>query len=511
MYGVTRKSNLSHPDLHTTRLQAAPLPRYINKITGLSGASDLGVFNSDLDTLACSLLERMYFCKVGNDYVPAPDVDKLLFFCRLAHFRAALLKHQRRITPLSLEEVVETYTGRKRTLYENALVKLRKFGLRRSDAHSMSFVKVEKCKTTGAPRCIQPRKPTYNLVLGQYIKPLEHRLYRWIAKVYGDGPTVMKGYDVCQVARIMRGKWKSFSRPVAIGLDATKFDMHVSPSALDWEHDLYRTIFCNYPEIKQLLSWQFNNVGRGYTPDGKLKYKVKGKRFSGDMNTALGNCLIMCGLIYAYSMDRGVPVKLVNNGDDCVVFMEIENMDRFMIGLPAWFLEMGFRMTVEEPVYDFQRIEFCQSRPIRGGNGWTMVRNIRRSLEKDTLSCIRIDEEGACRKWMSAVGECGLALTAGVPIMQSFYEAYLRNGSGGWEAMARSQHMASGMRMNRGVLPSRHMKVSPEARLDVYIAWGITPEEQIAAEDFFDRWTYDHVPVDITDIPPVIDVLCSTW
>ncbi len=453
----------------------------------------------------------MYFCKVGKEFVPAPAVDQPHVFRTLRLFKQALLKNSRRVFPLSLEEVVATYKGRKRSIYSNALLKLQLYGLKPSDAHSMSFVKVEKCKLTGAPRCIQPRKPAYNLSLGQYIKPLEHRIYRWIAKVFGDGPTVMKGYDVCKVARIMRGKWDSFYHPVALGLDATKFDMHVSAAMLRWEHSVYKDVFRNPKDLAYMLRMQVDNFGRGYTPDGKLKYRVTGKRFSGDMNTALGNCLIMCAMIWELARSKGIHVKLVNNGDDCVVFMEQEDLEAFMQGLPEYFLGLGFRMTIEEPVFEFQRIEFCQSRPIRGAHGWTMVRNIRRSLEKDTMCCLDISKEKACRKWLSAVGECGLALCSGVPIMQSFYGAYLRNGGSGYEAMAASQQMASGMRYSRGQLVSKASDISSQARYDVYRAWGITPDEQMCLERYFDSWVYEHAPSDIIDVPNLIDVVCTTW
>ena len=70
-----------------------------------------------------------------------------------------------------------------------------------------------------------------------------------------------------------------------------KFDMHVSPAALAWEHSIYTSIFPRDKFLKKLLRWQMNNRGAGYCGDGSLKYSVTGKRFSGDMNTGLGNCL----------------------------------------------------------------------------------------------------------------------------------------------------------------------------------------------------------------------------
>jgi hypothetical protein len=51
-------------------------------------------------------------------------------------------------------------------------------------------------------------------------------------------------------------------------------------------------------ELAELLKWQLQNKGFARTIDGLIKYSVEGCRMSGDMNTALGNCTIMCALVY---------------------------------------------------------------------------------------------------------------------------------------------------------------------------------------------------------------------
>lgn len=335
--GISQRSTLSDSRLTVTRHAKEPAkPRRLFSIKELSPNLDLGVNNADISTLECALLTRMYYCKVGEDFVTPPPVDKDLFAGRVSEFKRLLLQRTRRTTRFTLQETVETYTGRRRTIYENALKKLTQIGLSRRDAMSIAFVKMELVNPEKAPRCIQPRDPAYNLELGSYIKAIEHRIYDGIRRVFGDGPTVMKGYNVSEIGSIARGKWRSFSDPVAIGLDATKFDMHVSPEALAWEHSVYEELFDHDPHLKMLLSWQMHNKGAGYCADGKLKYTVEGKRFSGDMNTGLGNCLLMCAMIYAYAKSRGVDIKLLNNGDDCVVMMERKDMTAFNRGLDLW-------------------------------------------------------------------------------------------------------------------------------------------------------------------------------
>lgn len=508
--GVSHSTMLSEPRLHVNRhAKEAVKPRRLYSITELSGNRDLGVNNSDIATSECALLKRMYFCEVDGNFVAPPEVDIGLFTERMSEFKEALLGSMRDVTKLSLHEVVETYVGRRRTIYENALSHLTQIGLSRDDARSIMFVKMELANPSKAPRPIQPRKPVYNLCLGRYIKAVEHPIYDAIRRVFGDGATVMKGFNVEEIGSIVRGKWRSFANPVAVGLDATKFDMHVSPAALGWEHGVYRSLFPGDRNLKRLLRWQMFNKGAGYCADGKLKYSVKGKRFSGDMNTGLGNCLIMCGMVWAYAKSRGVHVKLLNNGDDCVVIMEAKDLEEFNIGLSTWFLEMGFRMVAEEPVYEMHQIEFCQMHPIEIGEKCRMVRNIQSTVRKDSLTVHPMTNHVHREKWCTAVGTGGLWLTGGVPVLQDFYSAYQRIGCMRTSNMLNDPTFATGMRlMSKGMVEHYH---EPDAwtRVQVYEAWAISPDEQEAMEKYYQCYELD--PHNVTDTivnnVPVVTVL----
>nr|QNM36906.1 hypothetical protein [Forsythia suspensa tombusvirus] len=433
-------------------------------------------------------MERMYYCKVGDTFAAPLDVDKGLFTSRLAEFRDALIRNVRRPTMMSYEEVIATYSGRRRTIYENALKKLTQIGLSRSDAHSIAFVKMELVDPAKAPRCIQPRKPEYNLALGRFIKAAEHLIYDGIRRTYGDGPTVMKGFNVSDIGRIARGKWRSFNDPVAVGLDATKFDMHVSVAALEWEHSVYLELFDHNPTLAKLLRWQVDNRGAGYCADGSLKYRVRGRRFSGDMNTGLGNCLLMCAMVYAYAKYRGVDVKLLNNGDDCVVLMERKEYEQFINGLDEWFRDMGFRMVAEAPVYELHQIEFCQMHPIEIGEECRMVRNIPATLRKDTLTVHPMTNRKHREKWCTAVGMGGLALTGGVPVMQDFYQMFQRIGCGRMSKISDDPTFATGLRLMSKGMREHYREPDPWTRVQVFEAWGISPDEQREIEDYYRRY-----------------------
>jgi hypothetical protein len=385
------------------------------------------------------------------------------------------------------------YQGRKRTIYENALPEFYHSGVQKKHAVSKPFVKCEKVKPTGAPRCIQPRSPVYNIGVGCYLKHNEHNLYRAITRVFEDDtPVVMKGLNVQQIAGHLRTKWDSFGEPVCVGLDATKFDMHVSKPMLEWEHSIYSILSGRDKELSRLLKMQLNNFGVGYCEDGKVRYKVSGRRFSGDMNTALGNCIIMCALVYCYAKSRFVNIKLGNNGDDCVVFMERRDLWRFSSGLDYWFNDMGFRMTVEKPVYIFSQVEFCQMKPILTLSGWRMVRNFDVAREKDSLSIIPLQADSTFRKWIYAVGEGGLALTSGVPVFQAMYLMYMRNGAP--SNIHLHPGMQSGARIMSVGMQKKSSHVSALARATFFEAWGYTPDEQIALEEYYDSLVLGSAP-----------------
>lgn len=468
-----------------TKTQAPCKVRTAYIVEGISSVQrTLRINDPDIGTLAAALLERMYKCKVGDSFVEPPQPLQSTVNMTLHEFRKRLIRKSKFTPKISPEQFVQMYQGRKRTIYENALPEFYATGVQKKHAVSCAFVKCEKVNPTKAPRCIQPRHPVYNIGLGCYLKQNEHHLYHGISEVFEDElPVVMKGLNVRQTAEVIREKWDSIGECAAIGLDATKFDMHVSESMLKWEHSIYKVLHNGCPELSRLLRMQVDNKGVGYCDDGKLTYQVKGRRFSGDMNTALGNCIIMCGMVWEYCRQKEINVRFINNGDDCVVFMSRECVPRFQEGLDEWFMELGFRMTVEEPVYNMAEIEFCQMHPILTGEGWTMVRNIEVAREKDSLSIIPLTSEKMFRKWIYAVGECGLALTSGVPVFQEMYTMYMRSGEP--SNIDRHPAMASGARMMARGLQSKRAVVVPMARVTFFEAWGITPDQQCAMEEYY--------------------------
>lgn len=464
--------------------------RRVTLIDGVSTDLNLGVHNSNICNLERSVLERVFFVSKGRNFVPPTRPLPGAVHAALHQFKTLLLQRLPPTTPLRYEDFPSLYWGRKRTLYQNAVDSLYREDVKATDATIKCFVKAEKinfsAKKDPSPRLISPRDPRYNVAVGCYLKPVEHVLYGCIGDIFGS-PTISKGMNVKEVATLLNNKWGKFHHPVAIGLDASRFDQHVSRETLQWEHSIYNAWYSNDKKLAWLLSFQLRNKCRGYTTDGKLKYTTNGTRMSGDMNTAMGNCLIMCALVYAFAREVSVPIELINNGDDCVVIMSKGDLMRFNDPLEEWFVKMGFTMKVEAPVYHFEGIEFCQMHPVHDGREYIMVRNPNIAIAKDSISIKPLESERLFKKWLGAVGEGGLSLTGGIPVMQEFY-CCLERASGG-QRLRNDPTMDTGWwHLTRG-MERKYQKVTQRARYSFYLAFGITPDMQVQVENYYRTFT----------------------
>ena len=493
--GVDAKTvDLHHPALTVKpRLGSAVHVRRFFQISGLSLPNRYLVHNSSLANLVRGVLTRVFFVK-GK---PAPRPLDWIYNDRLGYFRAMLVRKFPSTTPIDRQQFVDYYRGRKRTIYQHAVDSLLSSSIKPSDATIKAFVKAEFInsddKPDPDPRIISPRDPRYNVEVGRYLRPIEHRIYRGIDDIFG-APTVLKGYNAREIGSIISSHWNSLRNPVAIGLDASRFDQHVSVPALKWEHSVYNRIY-NSSELRKLLKWQLRNNVKGYCRDGSLKYSVDGCRMSGDMNTAMGNCLIMCALVHCYAKTRGVPILLTNNGDDCTVFLERCDEGKFKLGLSEWFLEMGFNMKIEASCYDIENIEFCQTHPVFVDGGYLMVRNFQKSISKDCLSLKDLSSAKILKSWITAVGEGGLSLTGGVPVFQEFYSTLVKIGVGlpevkGSRQNSKRRHntpdmLTGGLSWLSKGMNRRYETISPRTRHSFYLAFGVTPDEQVELEGYY--------------------------
>ncbi|UIN24849.1 RNA dependent RNA polymerase [Wheat umbra-like virus] len=378
------------------------------------------------------------------------------------------------VRPVSYDSVVENALPRRRKLLQTAVESLKTKPLQLADSHVNTFIKAEKfcwsAKPDADPRLIQPRGNRFLVSHGRYIKAIEPMVYKALGRLTGL-PMVAKGFNARETAEILRKKWDRFRDPVCISLDASRFDQHVSVDMLKFTHRIYRR-FNRDPEFKMMCDWQLHNTGFASCPEGSFKYKIAGRRMSGDMDTSLGNCVIMCGLTYELF---GPGVEIFNNGDDCLVIGERHEL----VDAPTvreHYKQYGFHVVEEDRVDVFERILFCQTQPI-WAEGWVMCRHPR-MMAKDLTY---IGPHTADRAWLDAIGQCGIALADGVPIMSRFYHNLI-------DTSHRKANITNSMLYSCGLtnlakrMEYKGLPISDRSRYSFYLGFGVEPDVQVAIE-----------------------------
>lgn len=411
-----------------------------------------------------------------------------IFERRCGVYRDRLLQILGRQSPVSRQQFVEFYKGPRRSLYQRAVDGLALKPIRVSDSHLKTFVKAEKVnwelKPDPAPRVIQPRDPRYNVEVGRFLLPLEHKVYDAIDRLFGS-PTIMSKYNSVQQAEIIVSKMRSFSSPVCIGLDASRFDQHVSCQALEFEHSFYRALFPNHKQFHKLLSWQKHNVGFAYCSDGKFKYKKTGARMSGDMNTSLGNKFLMCLMAKSYIDSKNVRIEFVNNGDDCLMFLESSDQPK-IADLTAYFRCFGFKIVLEPPVREIEHIEFCQCKPLLCNGIWRMVRNVKTCLLKDVTNVLLGHDVNAYRVWLRGIASCGKTFSGDTPVLGSFYRMLNRFSVEGRLSHTMNSAFDAYSRLSHSCRIA-YDQPDDVGRYSFWLQTGIHPDAQLLLEDHFNN------------------------
>jgi len=352
-------------------------------------------------------------------------------------------------------------------------------------------------------RVISPRDARYNVEVGRHLRVVEHgrkpgSMYYSIDKLFG-APTVAKNMNALEVATLIVGAYNDIVDPIVLTLDATRFDQHCGVHALVFEHGIYNAVFKS-PFLQKLLSWQLKSVGRGFLDDGRIKCVKVGGRCSGDMNTAMGNVIIMTGLIWTYMRKKGIKYRLVNNGDDSNLV--ISRCDRSKLDdLQPWFEKMGYGMKIENETSVLEKVVFCQSQPVFTARGWIMVRQLK-AIMKDLATNKDVKSEASWNAQRGAIASCGKALCAGVPVMQAYYEMIGR----GTKREAKNM-METGMQYAAAGLVSG-ASINEAARVSFAIAFDISPVEQEDIEQQFTHINIKHRAWEHGDTDDLFPTVC---
>lgn len=388
----------------------------------------------------------------------------------------------------------EKYPPRKRDRYMRALAQVLDEGLTREDSSVTMFIKGEKMnpdKVNPDPRAIQFRNPKYCVVLASFLKPIEEHLYALKIKhplLATHTRLVGKGLNQVERAALLKRKMAVFSNPVVLSLDMSRFDQHVDVEALKIEHSVYT--YCNNdPWFQRLLSWQLCNTVRTRTG---FKYTTKGKRMSGDMNTALGNCIIMIAMVLGWLIPMGIRFDLLDDGDDCLLVIEEDNLCDVYSTCYWHFLSCGHEAKIENVSRDIHGVVWCQSSVIDTFDGLKFVRNPIKVMSSCLVGARWLVNSLDVRKaYLKGLGTCEMVLNRGVPVLQAYAQALVRN-AGDVEAQmdTTSGEWFRVLRETRSVREAAAMPITDAARLSFAQAFGIGIMEQLEMESFLQSWTF---------------------
>lgn len=493
-----------HPDLKVEQWDKSSKVRKTFLFTGISPEADIKCYNNTILGMERALKERLFYIPtVDGGWQIKPTHEPGVVIEKMSRFLDAMKPLSVYTHPWNRKCFALSYTGQKRERYLKAAAQLDNDGLLAIDCWLKFFMKFEvfnnTTKPNPSPRGINPPGDKYLVELGRYIKPIEHLVYKAVETLFGY-KVIVKGLNQDDRGRLIEASWKSFDDPVAIMLDASKFEQSVSSECIEFEYQLYSQYYKGDKLFAYMMRKQKLWRGKARSSNGKLSFKIEGVRASGTNNTASGNCCISAGFLYDIlcilrKRDSSFDFRSHVDGDDVVVIMSRSHARMFREFAGPYYAEASFRMKMEATVDILEHIDFCQSRPVYDGDHYVMLRNMKASLSKDAVSKKPLDNRKIFEKWSAAVGMGGLSCTGGMPVHQSFYGCFVRASNNAKPLMndpvQRSQRYKT-MGMTRSV-----KDIHPVTRCSYWLAFGIEPDAQECIEAILDEYSIVHgVPED---------------
>lgn len=394
-----------------------------------------------------------------------------------------------KVIPKPRERVLDHYSGRQLAEFQRALRTLRERPVCAKDARVKMFLKDDKYVAEyahqKAPRCIQYRDKRYCLELARYLQIIEGRVYSATDR-YGHR-LIAKGRNLAQRGADLDAKASEFADPYFLLLDASNFDAHVATELLKVEHGVYvgMTKKSARKQLKWLLQQQLVNVGR--TKNG-TSYTTPGTRMSGDMNTGLGNSILMAAMLESYLDDCGVSGAVYVDGDDSVVVVDRSSVSK-LLPVKQYFLEFGMEMKYEA-TGEMSQVDFCQCRPVNVDGSWVLCRDPKRVMVRP-LWTTRVMGRKLAGRYLKGLGLGEIAVNWGLPLGGALGKRLYELGEGKpW-----SYEFHPGMKA-REYGRTDTPEPSFGTRMSYFEAWGVSPEEQVAVERSISRLCRAHTSHD---------------
>jgi hypothetical protein len=160
---------------------------------------------------------------------------------------------------------------------------------------------------------------------------------------------------------------------------------------------------------------------------------------------------------------------------------------------------MGHEVKVENISTTFESIEFCQSHPVWVGHKWRFIRNPWKVLSHCNTG--QGPWFNAADRMTKTVGQAELALSGGVPILQSMARTLIRLGGDAKLLDLEVDFMTRVHKECRDWTAAHTFNITAETRLSFYLAFNIHPTLQIAMETELENIDID-VRTQASKLPP---------
>lgn len=214
----------------------------------------------------------------------------------------------------------------------------------------------------------------------------------------------------------MLNAWNEFDDPVGLCLDHSKFDGHYQEELLEIEHAFWNCLF-NNKYLAELLEKQMNN--QGWTSNG-IKFRVRGKRASGEYTTSGGNTLLNWHMIAEFLNYCGVLKYFIFvNGDDSVIIInrsDLEKLGDLSSGV-KFMINFNMKCEVEMVAEKFNNIVYCQRSPCKLQGVWRWIKNPWRTLARFSVCASKYLK--CADRYLAGKSLCELFMSRGVPILQA--------------------------------------------------------------------------------------------
>nr|UDL14007.1 MAG: RNA dependent RNA polymerase [Xiangshan tombus-like virus] len=284
-----------------------------------------------------------------HDPVILPEYDPKRIAGCYKHIKK-FVRHPNKLTKQQYVDRISDST--KRALYQRALADIEQG--RGYSTRVQPFTKIEKLPATKykAPRMIQARHLSFNIEYGVYIKPLEDALSA--NKHFGKGNYL----DIGRKVHKLQQKYRFYTEA-----DHSNFDAHITVEQLRLTHTFYQSCYRHNPKLRNLSSKTLSNSCS--TRDG-VRYKARGSRMSGDVDTSLGNSLINYAIIKDVLHKLNISGEAIVNGDDSIIFTNTPIPQEKAAKL---FLKYNQETKIMQSQSNIRKVEFCRTKLIMNNHG----------------------------------------------------------------------------------------------------------------------------------------------